>query len=158
MKYPHLSKAIQKLLPDAHFVLSGFEGKESYEKIQWVVGQDYTNQNLFGEPDFEIPSWEEVEKVWNELKAEYATFEYQRKRKPEYPAIEDQLDLLYHKGVEGWKEEIQKVKDKYPKPVVEEPVVEEPIVEEPKVEEPKVEKPIVWHEVYGDENTKGGSK
>ena len=42
--------------------------------------------------------------------------EYQRLRKPEYPKIEDQLDLLYHKGVEGWKEEIQKVKDKYPKP------------------------------------------
>ena len=42
---------------------------------------------------------------------------------------------MYHKGIEGWKEEIQKVKDKYPKPVV------EAVVEEPK-EEPKVEKPI----------------
>jgi len=141
MKHPDLSKAIQKLLPDAYFVLTGPQGKESYEKIQWIVGQDHTKQNVFGEPDFEIPSWEEVEKVWDELKAEYATFEYQRKRQPEYPAIKDQLDLLYHKGIDGWKEEIQKVKDKYPKPVVEEPVVEEPVVEEPK-EELKVEKPI----------------
>ena len=80
---------------------------------------------------------QEIEK----MKEEYKAVEYQRLRKPEYPNIEDQLDLLYHKGIDGWKEEIQKVKDKYPKPVVEEPVVEEPVVEEPK-EEPKVEKPI----------------
>ena len=58
-----------------------------------------------------------------------------KKIKEEYPKIEDQLDLLYHKGIDGWKEEIQKVKDKYPKPVV------EAVVEEPK-EEPKVEQPI----------------
>ena len=80
---------------------------------------------------------QEIEKI----KEEYKAVEYQRLRKVEYPKIEDQLDLLYHKGIDGWKEEIQKVKDKYPKPVVEEPVVEEPVVEEPK-EEPKVEQPI----------------
>ena len=28
--------------------------------------------------------------------------------------------------------------------------------EEPVVEKPVVDKPIVWHEVHGDENTKGG--
>ena len=86
-----------------------------------------------------------MEKELELLKIEFEKLEYQRKRKPEYPKIEDQLDLLYHKGIDGWKEEIQKVKDKYPKPVVEEPVVEavveEPIVEEP-IEEPKVEQPI----------------
>ena len=79
---------------------------------------------------------QEIEKI----KEEYKAVEYQRLRKLEYPKIEDQLDLLYHKGVEGWKEEIQKVKDKYPKPVVEEPVVEEP-KEEPKVEQPIEEVP-----------------
>ena len=75
---------------------------------------------------------QEIEKI----KEEYKAVEYQRLRKLEYPKIEDQLDLLFHKGIDGWK-----VKDKYPKPVVEEPVVEEPVVEEPK-EEPKVEQPI----------------
>ena len=79
---------------------------------------------------------QEIEK----MEEEYKAVEYQRLRKLEYPKIEDQLDLLFHKGIDGWKEEIQKVKDKYPKPVVE-PVVEEPVVEEPK-EEPKIEKPI----------------
>ena len=75
----------------------------------------------------------ELEKIQEEQKL----VEYKKLRKAEYPKIEDQLDLLYHKGIDGWKEEIQKVKDKYPKPVVEEPIVEEPIVEKPKVEEPK---------------------
>ena len=46
------------------------------------------------------------------LKIKFEKLEYQRLRKPEYPKIEDQLDLLYHKGVEGWKEEILKEKEK----------------------------------------------
>ena len=86
--------------------------------------------------DFVPPTDEEIDAKHDEMVKEWESLEYQRLRKLEYPKIEDQLDLLYHKGVEGWKEEIQKVKDKYPKPVVEEPIVEEPIVEEPK-EEPK---------------------
>ena len=116
MKYPHLSKAIQKLLPDAYFVLSGPQGKESYEKIQWVVGQDHTKQNLFGKPDFEIPSWEEVEKVWDELKVEYATFEYQRLRKPEYPSIEECVHAILDDKLEELQAKRLAVKEKYPKP------------------------------------------
>lgn len=37
-------------------------------------------------------------------------------RKTEYPSIEDQFDLLYHGGYDAWRETIQAVKDKYPKP------------------------------------------
>jgi len=33
----------------------------------------------------------------------------------EYPSIVDQLDLLYHGGMDAWKSAIQAVKDKYPK-------------------------------------------
>ena len=40
---------------------------------------------------------------------------YKRKRAAEYPAIVDQLDLLYHGGMDAWKAAIQAVKDKYPK-------------------------------------------
>ncbi len=59
---------------------------------------------------------EQVEEKLVELQEIYESLNYQRKRQPEYPKIKDQLDLLYHKGIDGWKEEIQKVKDKYPKP------------------------------------------
>ena len=41
-------------------------------------------------------------------------YKFQRRR--EYPSIEDQLDILYHGGYDAWKEEIDKVKKKYPKP------------------------------------------
>ena len=68
--------------------------------------------------DFVPPTDEEIDAKHEEMVKEWESLEYQRLRKPEYPKIEDQLDLLYHKGVEGWKEEIQKVKDKYPKPEV----------------------------------------
>jgi hypothetical protein len=40
---------------------------------------------------------------------------YKAKRSAEYPSIPDQLDLLYHGGMDAWKTAIQAVKDKYPK-------------------------------------------
>ena len=36
-------------------------------------------------------------------------------RRPEYPPIEDQLDKIYHSGVNAWKAQIKAIKDKYPK-------------------------------------------
>ena len=46
----------------------------------------------------------------------YAAKEYQRKRKEEYPSWEDQLDKIYHSGIDAWKADIKAIKDKYPKP------------------------------------------
>ena len=40
---------------------------------------------------------------------------YKAQRAAEYPSITDQLDLLYHGGMDAWKTAIQAVKDKYPK-------------------------------------------
>jgi hypothetical protein len=49
------------------------------------------------------------------LKAEYEAKKYQRDRAIEYPAIVEQLDDIYHNGVDEWKKTIKAVKDKYPK-------------------------------------------
>ena len=49
------------------------------------------------------------------LQAVYVANEYQRKRAAEYPSIADQLDKIFHDGIDEWKETIQAVKDKYPK-------------------------------------------
>ena len=38
-------------------------------------------------------------------------------RRPEYPPIEDQLDKIYHSGVNAWKAQIKEIKDKYPKAI-----------------------------------------
>jgi hypothetical protein len=40
---------------------------------------------------------------------------YVGKRVAEYPSIVDQLDDIYHNGVDAWKLTIKAVKDKYPK-------------------------------------------
>ena len=41
---------------------------------------------------------------------------YKRTRQREYPSIADQLDDIYHNGIDGWKATIKKVKDDNPKP------------------------------------------
>jgi len=40
---------------------------------------------------------------------------YTEARVAEYPPLEDQLDKIYHSGVNAWKADIKKIKDKYPK-------------------------------------------
>ena len=56
----------------------------------------------------------------DELNAAYTAWktaeEYKIKRAAEYPSIEDQLDDIYHNGIDGWKATIKVTKDKYPKP------------------------------------------
>ena len=49
------------------------------------------------------------------LKAEWEAKAYQRSRATAYPTIPNQLDDIYHNGVDAWKETIKTIKDKYPK-------------------------------------------
>jgi len=46
----------------------------------------------------------------------YAKIKYRDDRETEYPKIGDQLDKIYHSGINEWKKDIKAVKDKYPKP------------------------------------------
>ena len=41
---------------------------------------------------------------------------YKTDRANEYPSIPDQLDDIFHNGLDAWKATIQTTKDKYPKP------------------------------------------
>ena len=61
------------------------------------------------------PSEADIEAADTEWKAEYDNNQYQRDRATEYPAIADQLDDIFHNGIDGWKATIQLTKDKYPK-------------------------------------------
>ena len=40
---------------------------------------------------------------------------YTEARKAEYPPLEEQLDKIYHAGIDAWKADIKAIKDKYPK-------------------------------------------
>ena len=52
---------------------------------------------------------------WTNVEAWTDPNEYQYKRAAEYPSVFDQLDDIYHNGIDGWKTTIKAVKDKYPK-------------------------------------------
>lgn len=41
---------------------------------------------------------------------------YKESRANEYPSLEEQLDKIYHEGIDAWKLDIKLIKDKYPKP------------------------------------------
>ena len=43
---------------------------------------------------------------------------YAELRAQEYPSYADQFDKIYHEGVDAWKNEIQEIKDKYPKTII----------------------------------------
>ena len=48
-------------------------------------------------------------------RTELAKEDYKWKRAAEYPSVVDQLDLIYHSGIDAWKAKIKETKDKYPK-------------------------------------------
>ena len=41
---------------------------------------------------------------------------YKQQRAQAYPSMADQLDLIYHEGIDAWKAQIAAVKQEYPKP------------------------------------------
>jgi hypothetical protein len=59
------------------------------------------------------PTDDEINTAWTAYKNEN---QYKSKRAAEYPSVVDQLDLIYHSGVDAWKAKIKETKDKYPKP------------------------------------------
>ena len=88
---------------------------EDLKEYFHYIHKDIPNKELY---------WGNLEKADRELliaqlkikKIEKDVEEYITLRKAEYPSAQDQLDTLYHSGIEGWKASIKLIKDKYPKP------------------------------------------
>jgi hypothetical protein len=91
-------KAILKINPNAEVSVSG----NDINTIEWHNGTTPIAKA-------------DIEAKMAELQTEYDNNEYQRDRAAEYPSIVDQLDDIYHNGIDGWKTTIKAVKDKYPK-------------------------------------------
>ena len=92
--------ALNALRPDAKWIVRGLPPNEV---IEWNDTEQLQ------------PTEQEIEEKIAELKYQEEVDEYQEKRKLEYPDWEDQLDKIYHSGVDAWKADIKKIKDKYPK-------------------------------------------
>tara|TARA_B100000683_G_C12133596_1_gene408727 strand:+ start:102 stop:443 length:342 start_codon:yes stop_codon:yes gene_type:complete len=109
-----IASAIKALKDDAEFVVSGEPSNEAEYKanVKYVTGADSNGTAIFGDQLF---TWAEVSAKKTALQTAYDNNEYQRKRAAEYPSIADQLDDIYHNGIDGWKTTIKATKDKYPK-------------------------------------------
>tara|TARA_R100000697_G_C5405678_1_gene186505 strand:+ start:552 stop:845 length:294 start_codon:yes stop_codon:yes gene_type:complete len=66
--------------------------------------------------DITQPTDAEITTEQTRLQTEYDNNQYQRDRANDYPSIPDQLDEIYHNGIDSWKAVIKTTKDKYPKP------------------------------------------
>lgn len=51
----------------------------------------------------------------NNRKKLFDSLTHVEKRAMEYPSIQNQLDTIFHSGLDAWKQQIQAIKDKYPK-------------------------------------------
>ena len=90
--------AIQSLVPNAQCVVNN----NCYENLVW-----HDNRPL--------PSKELVDAEFSRLQAAYDANLYQRQRASAYPSIADQLDTIYHSGIDAWKLTITAVKEEFPK-------------------------------------------
>jgi hypothetical protein len=82
---------------------------EWYGWIDIKDGEVYSNLKLIKDTAT-MPSEEEVN-------AKIAELQWIKDRALAYPSIPDQLDDIFHNGLDAWKATIQETKDKYPKPV-----------------------------------------
>ena len=88
--------AIQSLRPGAQWVIRG-------ETLEWLDTEQAQ------------PTEAEITAEVTRLQAEYDNNEYQRQRAQAYPSIADQLDKIYHEGIDAWKATITAVKEEFPK-------------------------------------------
>ena len=93
-----IDKAIKKINPNAKFTVNA----EDYNQITWLDGTTPISKA-------------DIEAKIIELQTDYDSKEYQRDRAKEYPPMADQLDDIFHNGINSWKASIQIIKDKYPK-------------------------------------------
>tara|TARA_R100000329_G_C7563499_1_gene199326 strand:- start:38 stop:346 length:309 start_codon:yes stop_codon:yes gene_type:complete len=76
--------------------------------------EDYNRLKILS--DHSKPTKAEIDSEIVKLQAQFDSEHYKLQRQEEYPSWQDQMDLLYHGGIDALKAELKKTKDKYPKP------------------------------------------
>ena len=76
--------------------------------------EDYNRLKILS--DHSKPTKAEIDSEIVKIQAQFDSEHYKLERQAEYPSWQDQMDLLYHGGIDALKAELKKTKDKYPKP------------------------------------------
>lgn len=98
---PDIIEEIGRRHPDTIATISVPTGEEvAYEHVTWLDGRE------------EIVSRAEFEQILAYCRG----LQYRDARANAYPPLEEQLDMIYHGGIEAWRETIAAVKEQYPKP------------------------------------------
>ena len=100
------------------WILNGEPTTESEFNVCFkkVIGVDDNDSSIISSnpSDFGV-TWSQITVKQKELQTAYDNNKYQRDRAIAYPSMVDQLDDIYHNGVDEWKKTIKAVKDKYAK-------------------------------------------
>ena len=83
---------------------------------KWSWGGDLVYSELKWNDSSAKPTEAEINAEVTRLETVFSNNEYQRKRKSEYPDYGEQLDKIYHSGLNAWKADIKAIKDKHPMP------------------------------------------
>jgi hypothetical protein len=87
----------------------------NYPDDQWSISDNDYSTLIWLSPS-PPPTQQDLDAQWDAVVEKIAANAYKNKRALEYPSIVDQLDYIYHNGVDAWKTNmIAPVKDKYPK-------------------------------------------
>ena len=97
----HDHEAVRKAYPEVVTVRDGDNNPGAFDKDNNKITLDQSK----------------VDAARAALDAEAVANAYQEERRRAYPSIREQLDYIYHNGIDKWKTDIvDPVKTKYPKP------------------------------------------
>jgi hypothetical protein len=94
-----ISKALLQLTPGA----------------QWVIRDDVID---WMDTEQTQPTQEEIVQKIAEIEYTKEVEAYKEVRAKAYPVMSEQLDKIFHEGIDAWKAEIQAIKDAHPKAVI----------------------------------------
>lgn len=85
----------------------------------WELPRPDYNSLVWKDEEKDAPSYEDVLSEMAVLEKQYEADEWKRNRVAEYPPIADQLDMIFHQGIDYWRQFIQEIKTRIPKPETE---------------------------------------
>ncbi len=94
-----ITRAIMSLTPNAQWVVRG-------DEVVWL------------DEEQDQPTEEEIVQKIAELEYTEEVESYKEVRAKAYPVMSEQLDKIFHEGIDSWKAEIQAIKDAHPKAVI----------------------------------------
>ena len=104
-----LARIDDKLRFAVHYKIDGTLDQIAWDDVAYKAVHDVDQVH---------PSMVDIEAMRTIVKAEKDALAYQRKRRDEYPSIEEQLDIIFwdkKNGTTEWEDSIQVIKNKYPK-------------------------------------------